>query len=129
MRRGLAGGFAVAALALAAPAVANADTTYCVPSKAIPGCPSPAMAQGPLSAALTAVNGNSSSHDTILLGAQTFPEMASNLHDDVNHRVDIIGAGQGQTIVQGTGMAPITTLTINEPTSTVSNLTILMPAG
>jgi hypothetical protein len=114
------------AFAAAAPAVASANTTYCVPNKSIAGCPSGATAKTTIANALTAVNGHSGQHDTIRIGPGTFNE--GGLQD--TQRVDIIGEGQGQTVIQPSGTASGTaTLALDVPTSTARDLSIGVSRG
>jgi hypothetical protein len=134
-RKWLASGVGAIALGIVAvaPAVAAADTTYCVPSTAIAGCPAGATAEPTVAAALAAVNQNSGAHDVVRIGPGTFDE--GGLADDAGHRVDIIGEGEGSTVIAPSsvpahvGLPGEVVLAINEPSSTLSDLSITLPPG
>jgi hypothetical protein len=75
MRLGARWALALFTTALAVPASASADTTYCVPSAAIPGCPAAAVGKATVSGAMAAVNSDATSaHDAITIGAGTYVE-------------------------------------------------------
>jgi hypothetical protein len=109
---------AVLALMLALPATANA-TVLCVPTTSIPGCPAGGSEQeSNLQQATT--NGNSG--DEILIGAGTF----NGPLNDGGKSFQVVGAGEGRTVVQGAGSpammlsggSTVTGLTINLYNST-----------
>jgi hypothetical protein len=113
-----------------APAAASADTTFCVPNTAVAGCPAGSTGRANIANALFSVNNDvTSADDTILIGPGTYPEGGSLLTDMSGHRVDIVGAGAGQTTIQPSGSSGATTLTVAEPSSTVRDLTIGTDAG
>ncbi len=113
-----------------APAAASANSTFCVPNTAIAGCPAGATGRTNIATALFSVNNDvTSAHDTIRIGPGTYPEGGSILTHVSGHRVDIVGAGAGQTVIRPSGSSGVTTLTVAEPSSTVRSLTIGTDAG
>jgi hypothetical protein len=67
-------------------------------------------------------------HDTILIGPGTYLENP-NLQDSGNHQVDIVGAGEGQTTIETSPGKNETTLSVDDPASTVRDLSINVPDG
>jgi hypothetical protein len=125
---GTGGRGALGIVLAAAPAGASADTTFCVPTTAIAGCPAGATGRTNIANALFSVNHDvTSAHDTIRIGP--YPEGGSLLTDMSGHRVDIVGAGAGQTVIRPSGSSGVTTLTVAEPGSTVRALTIGTDVG
>jgi hypothetical protein len=115
------------AVALPSSAAAAAGTTYCVLTA--PGvCPAGAIGEPNLTAALAEVDGHGPGvRDTIVIGSGSFQE--SGLADGAGHPVDIVGAGVGVTTLKAPAASPTTTLTLDDPSSTVSDLSIDAPAG
>ena len=124
---GLVAAVALLGATLPAGSNANAGTTYCV--RTAPGiCPAGGIAEPNINAALGLVNSHGSlEHDTILIGPGSFEE--DGMTDAAGHPVDIVGTGEGVTTLKSSAGSPATTLTIDEPNSTVSALSIDNPAG
>ena len=113
---------AVALCALTAPSIASADTLCVQPETSCTGPNTYATVQ----AALDAANGNGSGvRDTVLLGAATYTE---NVTDVGGNQVDIVGAGTGQTTITAQTGFGTTVLALSDSLSTVSALTIRLPA-
>ena len=113
------------ACSAAVPAVAGA-TTYCVPAPCSPGTP-----EASIQAAFDAAAGDATL-DTIrlsattLTGAQVSPTGTAT--DAVGNPVDIVGAGQTQTIVNSPpAIAPA--IDVREPSSSIRDLQIALAAG
>jgi hypothetical protein len=109
-------------LALAADATLAGATTFCVSD---PTCPVDGVAEPGFSQALTAA-AMLAGPDRIQLGPGTYDRQAG-LTDFAGSQVEIVGAGAGLTTI-GAG-AGLTSLDVEEPTSTVSNLTVELPDG
>jgi PKD repeat protein len=103
-------------LALALPATASADR-FCVQTASCSG----GTAEPTLAAALTAAAGTAG-RDRIDIGPVTLSPVTDS--DAAGNAVDIVGSGRSATTLNGPTTGGAVTLTIAEPSSTVSNLTI-----
>jgi hypothetical protein len=122
--RKLAGlmGLSVAAL-LALPGLAHANT-YCVATSS-PGC----IVEGDLQSALDAAK-NNPGEDTVNIGAGTFSGGDSGFsYNSSGEVVRIVGAGAGTTVITANGAAATDLLVTAPPGSTVSSLSVRIPAA
>lgn len=120
VRRGALSALVAAAVLALAPASAfAAGGGYCVPSGSIPNCPSGGVAEATIADALNAARlaGGSNS---IYVGPGQFSE--SGLTDASGNEVDLVGDGYARTTLTSP-------LTVNDTSSTVSDLTIDDPGG
>ncbi|MCW3066192.1 MAG: hypothetical protein JWN32_3364 [Solirubrobacterales bacterium] len=111
---------------LVAPATAGA-ATYCVGA---PGCAG--TSEPDLQAGLNAASLTTTVADTVQVGNPGTPTPAGYFYSDGGNpanQVDIVGAGRAQTVLTGTGPGTATVLALTGPGSTVSHLTIRLPAG
>jgi hypothetical protein len=114
----------VAALTLALPALAHA-ATYCVNA---PGCSG--TQETTLQAALTAAQGTTTEADTVQVGDPGPPTSSGYTYADGGlpaNQVAIVGAGPGTTVLTRTTSGAV--LQVIGPGSTISGLTVQMPAG
>ena len=101
-----------------APAGARASgATFCVPSKAIAGCPTSGKPKRTIAAAVSA----SANGDRVLIGPGTFSESVN----DGGKSLTLLGEGIGKTIIQGQS-SPSMTLSHG---SRVSALSVNLPSG
>ena len=113
---------AAGALALVVPAGASA-ATFCVND---PSCPGTNFTT--IQAAIDAAHANGDTvRDQIRVAAGQYSEVG--IHDDAGNALDLTGAGRGATLLAPAAANNATTLTISEPTSTVSDLAIRTPQG
>jgi PKD repeat protein len=110
----VAAGAALAVAAIAAPAIASADT-FCVHNPS--GCVG--SVQPDLKAALASAASNGPAKDTIRLGAGSFTDGPAV--DAPGNPVDIVGTSAKVTTLLGTGNG-VTVLKVLDPYSTVSDL-------
>jgi hypothetical protein len=113
-----------ASLTLALPALAHA-ATYCVNS---PGCTG--TSETTLQAALTAAQGTTTVSDTVVVGDPGPPTAGGYQYTDggaSTNEVSIAGAGPATTLLTRT--TPGDVLTLIGPGSTISGLTVQLPAG
>jgi hypothetical protein len=103
--------------AVAIPSVASAKD-FCVAGPA--GCTGTPVAPGGLKTALDAAQSNGTD-DRFFLAPGTYA--STNLSHQSTERVQIIGAGTGNTIVRGNANGPVLTLGGN-PDSSVAGLTV-----
>jgi uncharacterized repeat protein (TIGR01451 family) len=120
--RRTAGVVALALVLLGLGGVPARATVFCVPGP----CPG-GMPQATVASAINQSNANPD-HDTIEIAAgsyhEDFPQVQSG------KPVDIVGAGPSQTVLRPFSQGDsLTTLQINDPNSTVSNLGIQLPTG
>jgi hypothetical protein len=111
---------------LVAPATAGA-ATYCV---AAPGCAG--TSEPDLQAGLNAASLTTTVADTVQVGNPGTPTPGGYFYSDggnAANQVDIVGAGRAQNVLTGTGGGPGTVLALAAPGSTVSHLTVRLPAG
>lgn len=112
-----------AVFALAAPGLANA-TTYCVNSPGCSGTPEP-----DLQTALTTAQGTTGSADTVMVGSPGVPPATGYAYNGAaDNPVSIIGGGTSATTLTATD-AGSTVLNLTGSTSSVSHLTLRLPAG
>jgi hypothetical protein len=102
----------VVVAACALPGVAE-GTVLCVPTTSIPGCPATGSAQ---ESNLQQATKNGQSGDEILIATGTF----NGPLDTGVKSFQIVGAGEGQTVIQGAG-SPVVNLSAG---STLSNVTL-----
>jgi hypothetical protein len=115
-----------AALTAVAPAAAGA-VTFCVND---PGCVSGGgTASANLGSAVSAA-AIAGGRDRIQIGPNPTPYTGANAYVVVapGNAVDIVGAGQAATVIQGSALAQYI-LNVQDPSSTVSDLTLLTPGG
>jgi PKD repeat protein len=113
---------AVGAATLVAAPTAGA-ATFCVND---PGCAG--TTELTIQAALdAAANNGGSNRDRIQVGPGNYAE--NNVTDAVGNFVDVVGAGRGVTTIAPGPAGNTTTLSINEPTSTVQDLSIRTATG
>jgi PKD domain len=107
-----------AALVLAAPAAASAET-FCVHAPA--GCVG--VTEGNLQDALDAAKANGSGRDTIRIGQGLFNDGPAV--DDAGNPVDIVGIASNKTaITSSSTTSGLVILDIEEPTTTISDLRV-----
>lgn len=114
---------ALAGLVLAAGAASASAATFCVQ---VTSCPTGGTAEPSIQAAITAAS-VAVGPDRILLGPVTFAE--GGLNAAAGNQVELVGAGAGQTTIAPPAANSVTTLTLADPGSTVSDLTVRLAAG
>ena len=114
---------AIAMCALALPGLAHA-VTYCVNSPGCSGTP-----EADLQAALTAAQTSTGVADTVMVGSPGVPPATGYAYNGAaDNPVSIIGAGTSATTLTATD-AGSTVLNLTGSTSSVSHLTLRLPAG
>ena len=114
---------ALAGLLLAAGAASAGAGTFCVQ---VASCPAGGTAEPTIQTAINAA-AVAAGPDRILLGPVTFAEV--NLNAAAGNQVDLVGAGTGQTVLAPPAANSVTTLTLADPGSTVSDLTARLADG
>jgi hypothetical protein len=113
---------AVAALALALPGLAHA-ATYCVNS---PGCAG--TSEPDLQSALTAAQGSAGVADTVVVG-NPGAAPANGYNYNAADRIDIVGSGPSATVLTATNVGSTVLALTGGANSTVSHVTLRLPAG
>jgi hypothetical protein len=113
-----------ATLAFAGSAEAN---VYCVPGVSHPSCTDSAAS---IDAALSQAAANPGTDD-VRLAAQTYTAGTVNGYSDAGTAINLIGAGEGQTIITGPDdpAAAPQYLQLNSPLSTATGFTVTIPGG